>query len=160
MTEPRIGALVARLEKGVQKTQEILGELTPEQWQTVVYTEPYPWTVRDLLAHFLSAEEGLRRMAQEVASGNPGVPEGFDLESFNAEEQKRLAGYSPQALLAALVTARQVTVDWTHSLEENVLDRVGWHPALGEISLEAMITAIYGHQLLHMRDVQRLWKEI
>jgi hypothetical protein len=30
---------------------------------------------------------------------------------------------------------------------------MGRHPALGQISVETMILAIYGHQLMHMRDL-------
>jgi len=155
MTESRIEALLARLEKGGQKTQQILGELTAEQWQQVVYDTPYPWTVRDLLAHFLPAEEALRHMAQRVALGEPGIPEGFDFEAFNVQELARLADRRPQELLADLAVARQATLDWLRALPEEALDRIGQHPVLGQVSLEAMITAIYGHQLLHMRDLGR-----
>ncbi len=158
MTQLRIEALIARLEKGNQKTQEILSELTPEQWQMIVYTAPYPWTVRDLLAHFFSAEGALLRIAQNVAAGEPGIPQGFDFDVFNAEEHERLAGRSPQELLADLAAARQVTLDWLRVLPEDSLDRAGRHPVLGDISLEAMLTAIYGHQLLHIRDLQRIWE--
>jgi hypothetical protein len=49
-------------------------------------------------------------------------------------------------------------MDWVRTLEGDALDCVGRHPALGEISVEAMIMAIYGHQLLHMRDLQRVWR--
>ena len=45
---------------------------------------------------------------------------------------------------------------WVADLEETTLDRMGHHPALGEITLETFLTAIYGHQLLHMRDLQAL----
>lgn len=155
MTESRVEALMAKLQKGGQKTQEILGGLTAEQWQAVVYAEPSPWTVRDMLAHFLSAEEGLLRMTQDMASGRAGIPEGFDIETFNTEEQKRLADRSPQELLEALAAARQVTLDWVRTLDQDTLDRAGQHPVLGEISVEAMVTAIYGHQLMHMRDFAR-----
>jgi len=33
---------------------------------------------------------------------------------------------------------------------------MGHHQALGEITLEDMINAIYGHQLMHMRDLRPL----
>jgi len=153
MTPSRIEALIARLEKGRQKTHEIMSRLTPEQWQMVVYTEPYPWTVRDLLAHFFSAEGALLRIAQNVAAGEPGIPEGFDFDAFNAQEHERLAGRPPQELLADLAAARQATLDWLRALPEDSLDCAGQHPVLGQISIEAMLTAIYGHQLLHMRDL-------
>lgn len=152
MTGTRIEALASRLEKGRRKTHEILEPLTPEQWQKLVYTEPHPWTVRDLLAHFVSSEEALRLMCQNVADGEPGAPEDFDFDSFNAEEHKRLADRSPQELLTALSAARQLTLDWLRTLEDRQLDQTGRHPVLGIVSLEAMLTAIYGHQLIHMRE--------
>lgn len=155
MPESRLETLIAKLEKGRQKTAENMGRLTEAQWQTVVYAEPYPWTARDLLAHFVSAEELLPPLFKEVAAGGAGAPEGLDYDAVNAEEYKRLAGRSPQDLLAALDANRQATLDWVRSLKEEDLDRVGRHPALGQVSLETMITALYGHQLLHMRDLQQ-----
>ncbi len=157
MPDPRLNELVGKLKKGHQKTSEILGALTPEQWQQVVYAEPYPWTVRDLVAHFVSAEELLLRLMQDVAAGGVGAPEGYDYNAANAQEQKRLAGRSVQNLLADQSAARQATVAWVSALEDETLNRIGRHPALGEVSLETMITAIYGHQLFHMRDLQRLF---
>jgi len=154
MSSPRVEALIGKLEKGRQKTREILSGLTPEQWQQVVYSERNAWTARDLLAHFVSAEEHLLELAKDVASSGEGAPEGFDFEAFNVDEQTRLRDHSPQQLLAMLDAARQATLDWARTLGDERLDRVGRHPALGEVSLEVMITAIYGHQLLHMREVQ------
>lgn len=144
--------LLGRLRKGMRKTNEILGPLTPEEWNTVLYSEPYPWTVRDLLAHFLSAEEGLRRIGEDIAAGGRGAPEGLDYDHYNAEEQERLAGIPAEELLADLHAARQQTIAWVETLEEEDLDREGYHPALGKIDLETLINAIYGHQLIHMRD--------
>ena len=152
MAETRVDALVARLDRGGRKTHEILAGLTPDQWQATVYPDPR-WTVRDLLAHFVSSEERLLELCQDVAAGGTGAPEGFDFDAFNAEEQVRLADRSPAMLLAALDAARRRTLDWTGALTDSQLDLVGRHPALGQISLEMMITAIYGHQLMHMRDL-------
>lgn len=152
----RINELVARLRKGGNKTTEILGCLTGAQWKTVLYTEPSPWTVRDLLAHFLSAEVGLLRIMQDIVGGGPGAPEGFDYNAFNAQEQVRIAGLLPQQLLADLASARATTIAWVSGLAEADLDRTGHHPALGQINLEAFVNAIYGHQLMHMRDLARL----
>lgn len=162
--DKRVDELVARLRKGSHKTAEILSGLGDDQWNQVLYAGPPAWTVRDLLAHFLSAEEGLLRIAQDIAAGGPGAPEDFDYHAFNASEQVRLAGISPRQLLADLAAAREATVAWVAGLGEaepstrsgHPLDRTGHHPALGQITLEVLINAIYGHQLLHMRDLQAL----
>lgn len=154
MTTARVDALLAKLEKGHRKTLEIFGALTPEQWASVVYDDPHVWRVRELLAHFVSSEEALLKVAQDVAAGGPGAPPDFDYDVFNAQEQERLKGQSPRELLAALDRARQATLAWVGTLDDGALDRVGRHPALGDVTLETMITAIYGHQLYHMQDLR------
>lgn len=154
MTSPRLDEIIGRLEKGGRKTNEILGALTPEQWQRVVYDNPLVWTARDLLAHFVSAEVSLLKLAQDVATGGAGLPDDFDYDAFNAAEQTRLRDQSPQELLTALNAARQETLDWVRALDDAQLDREGRHPALGDVSLETMLVAIYGHQLFHIREAQ------
>jgi hypothetical protein len=149
----RVERLLKRLEKGLNKTLSIFGSLSPAQWDVVLYEEPYPWTVRDLLAHFVAAEEGLLQVAQDIAQGGPGAPEGFDYDAYNAAEHQRRAGIPPEQLLKDLEAARRRTIEWVRRLTDADLDRVGRHPALGEINLETFIEAIYGHQLLHMRDL-------
>ncbi len=150
---PRVDALKSRLQKGVEKTLAIFNSLHPAQWEAILYETPYPWTVRDLLAHFVSSEEGLLRLAQDIAAGGLGAPDGFDYDAYNEAEHRRLAGVPPEQLLADLTAARQRTLEWIATLTDEDLDRVGRHPALGEVNLETFINAIYGHQLMHMRDL-------
>jgi len=152
----RVDDLVARLGKGARKTVEIFGSLSEDQWNALIYESPSRWTLRDLLAHFLSAEVGLLRIAQDIASGGPGAPEGFDYNEFNAQEQVRLAGLPPATMLSDLANSRAATIAWLSGLDDADLDRTGRHPALGVINLETFINAFYGHQLLHMRDLPRL----
>lgn len=162
--DKRVDELAARLRKGARKTAESLGDLNDDQWKMVLYEGPPSWTVLNLLAHFLSAEEGLLRVAQDIAAGGPGATEDFDYDEYNASEQARLAGLLPDKLLADLAAARRATIAWVAELDEadpstssgHRLDRIGHHPALGEITLETIINAIYGHQLMHVRDLQAL----
>ena len=152
----RIDDLVARLDKGARKTDEFFARLTHEQSCQVIYAEPHVWTARDVLAHFLSAEVGLLSIAQDIAAGGLGAPPAFDYDAFNAQEQMRLAGLSLAALRSALTDARSATIAWLSTLNDQDLDRVGRHPALGEINLETLVNAVYGHQLMHARDLARL----
>ena len=154
MAETRLSGLVAKLERGQRKSSETFGRLTPAQWERAIYDDPAPWTPRSLVAHFLSSELELLRLCQDVAAGGPGAPEGFDYNGFNAEQQTQFQSVLPEQLLEQLEAARARTLEWLGTIDDAVLDRVGQHPALGEVSLETMIVAIYGHQLLHMRDLQ------
>jgi len=154
MSETRLQGLLAKLERGQRKTSEMLRKLTPGEWDQVVYDEPSPWSPRNLLAHFLSSERELLRLCQDVAAGGLGAPEGFDYNGFNTEQQTHYQDVLPEQLLEQLEAARGQTLSWLHTVEEGQLDRVGQHPALGQVSLETMVLAIYGHQLMHMRDLQ------
>ncbi len=154
MPETRIPGLMAKLERGQRKSSETFGRLSPSQWERAIYEDPAPWTARNLIAHFLSSELELLRLCQDVAAGGPGAPEGFDYNGFNAEQQPHFASVPPAQLLEQLDAARARTLEWLGTIDETALDRVGRHPALGEVSLEIMIVAIYGHQLLHMRELQ------
>jgi hypothetical protein len=152
----RAAKLVSRLRKGIDKTLEAFGSLESDDWDVVVYAAPYPWNARDLLAHFVSAEAGLLELAQDASAGGPGAPQGFDYDGFNAREQRRLAHVPRERLLDDLIDARQATIVWVETLEATALDRMGHHPALGEITVETFVNAIYGHQLMHIRDLVRV----
>ena len=67
MPTPRVESLMAKLEKGRSKTLQTLSSLAPDQWARIVHQEPTAWEVRDLVAHFVSAEERLLELAQDVA---------------------------------------------------------------------------------------------
>ncbi len=155
MTHPRTDVLAARLEKGWQKTSEYFSALTPEQWQKTLYHEP-AWQVCHLLAHFVSAERQLLALVQSIAAGGPGAAPDMDINRFNADEQTRLEGQPPPSLLDLLDQARRETIEWVRTLDAGQLDRIGRHPVLGEVSVETIVESIYGHQLLHMRDLIRL----
>ena len=154
-SKTRINDLLIKLEKGHQKTRQYFDKLSEEDWQLTVYAGP-DWRAHQILAHFVSAEQHLLDLSQNVAGGGSGVPEGFDIDEFNAQEQEKNLGRSPQELLQALDMNRERTLAWVRTLTDDQLDRMGRHPALGIIRVEDILTAIYGHQLLHMRDLARL----
>ncbi len=93
---------------------------------------------------------------RSVAAGGTGAPPDFDINRFNADEQNRLEGQSLPILLELLDKARQQTIEWVRTLDEDKLDMIGRHPVLGDVNVETMIVAIYGHQLMHMRELSRL----
>ena len=105
---------------------------------------------------FCISREQLLALAQNVADGGPGAEPGLDINRYNADEQNRLEGQSPPNLLDLLDQERQQTIEWVRTLGEDQLDKIGRHPVLGDVNVETMIGAIYGHQLIHMRDLSRV----
>ncbi|MGB7537168.1 MAG: DinB family protein, partial [Anaerolineales bacterium] len=93
------------------------------------------------------------KLSKDVAGGGRGAPEGFNYDSFNQGEQEKYQSRTPEELLRMFGAARDSTLDWINNLVEGLLDRKGNHPALGEVTLEQMLSAIHGHILLHMREL-------
>jgi hypothetical protein len=112
--------------------------------------------VRDLVAHLVSAEDGLRRVAVDVVAGGGGAPAGLNHDDLNLAEQVRYAGIPGAQLAQDLIASREATIAWVGALSEQDLDRKGRHPALAEISVEQHIEAMCGHELMHLRDLRRM----
>ena len=152
MTNPRAETLVEKLSRGISKSLEIFEKIEPGQWQQPIFDDPDSWNLKDLVAHFIYSEEHLFRIAQDIASGGAGFPEGIDIDTFNKDEMEKLRHLSIDELLVMLKYVRDATIDWVVELEDSDFDRVGRHPILGASNVETVIYSIYAHQLLHMRE--------
>ena len=152
MMNPRAETLVEKLSRGLSKSLETFEKVAPSQWQQLIYDDPESWDVKDLVAHFIYSEEHLFRIAQDIASGGEGFPEGIDIDEFNKDQMEKWRHLSIDKLLVMLKDTRQETIDWVIKLDDSDLDRVGSHPVLGDANVETVIYSIYAHQLMHMRE--------
>ena len=50
--------LAERLKTEGDKTAAFFAALTADQWKSKVYTEGETWTIRNVLAHYVTAEKG------------------------------------------------------------------------------------------------------
>jgi hypothetical protein len=49
--------------------RSIFGGLTNDQWNQEVYTEGTTWTIRNVLAHFVTSERGLIKLFEQIRQG-------------------------------------------------------------------------------------------
>jgi hypothetical protein len=153
MASQRITDLLRRLERNKSRVLGTYGKIPASDWNKVVYEKPAVWTARDLLAHFVSAEKELRILAQNIAAGGKGAPEGFDYNEFNRMEQEKYRAFRPEDLLKLFADSREKTRKWVSGLMDDQLDNKGRHPAMGEVTLEAVLEAVCGHTLLHIKEL-------
>ena len=153
MKRKRIGKLIARLERGLNKSNEILDALDHVCWQEPVEGESDGWTVMDLVVHFIVSEEHLLMIAKDIAAGGEGAPEDIDIDAFNKDQIGRQPDRTPDELQVLLGDVREMTIAWVVVQDDETLDCVGRHPTLGDSSVETIIFSIYAHQLLHMREL-------
>ena len=150
--------LAERLASESQKTLEFFRALSPEQWDCVVYSQGPLWTVHHLLAHFVSAEQALNLLIEDVYAGGAGAPEDFDIDGFNAGEVAEMVRRTPQELLQEFELSRRACVALVREMQAEDLEKSGRHPFLGWVALEDMIKMLYRHHQIHLRDLRRLLK--
>jgi uncharacterized protein (TIGR03083 family) len=129
--------------------------LTPEQWQTVIYTDGMTWTIKDLLAHQISAEGEFQFYGRDVLSGGQGAPEDFDINAFNNREVAALADRTPDQLLADFRSTRETTIDLVAAVRDDQFTLQGRHPFFGMMTIEDLFKLIYRHNMLHARDIRK-----
>jgi uncharacterized protein (TIGR03083 family) len=152
----QIDLLIRKLRDEGEALAARLAALPLEAWERPVYGEGQAWTVRDVLAHLVSAERGHQRLIANVAGGGPGSPPDFSVDEYNRRQVAALAGRSPTDLLADFHSVRADSVALVSGLTDDDLARRGNHPAVGpDTALADFIRIIFMHGKMHLRDLTR-----
>ncbi len=153
-----VNELADKLKSEGERFVSIFAGLGDEQWQREVYTEDTTWTVRNILAHFVTTERGLLKLFENIRQGGPGAADDFSIDRYNASMQARTQALAPQELLEQYKTARAESIAWTLGLSEADLEKQGRHPFLGVTTIREMIKMLFLHNQLHYRDMKRALK--
>ena len=148
--------LQKRLRDEGDKLLTIFEALTEAQWSTTLYTDGAVWTIKDLLAHQISAEREFQYYGRDILAGGPGAPEDFSINAFNNAAVASQADRTATDLLSAFRAARQDTIDLVATIADADFARQGRHPYFGLMSIEDLFKLIYRHNMMHARDVRRV----
>ena len=155
MPETTPAWLADRLKKEGEKVVAYFSALTDEQWQTEVYTDGDTWTVRNVLAHFVTSERGLHKLFESVLEGGLGASDDFSIDRYNARQQEKTKDLSPDELLDQFADVRADLVKWVSRRSQEDLAVEGRHPYLGQVNLGEMLKMIYLHNQIHFRDFRK-----
>lgn len=150
--------LAEKLRTEGEKFFAFFASLTDDQWHAEVYTEGETWTMRHVLAHFVTSERGLVKLFERIRLTGEGVADDFSIDRYNAAQQEKTKTLSPQELLEQFRAVRADSVAWTLSLDEADLEKQGRHPYLGMTTLREMIKMLYLHNQIHYRDIKKALK--
>lgn len=148
--------LAERLKVEGDKTLAFFTSLRPEQWKAMVYTEGETWTIRNVLAHFVTAEKGFLTLFADIRNGGPGAAEDFDIDRYNASQQRRAQEISYVELLEQFKVVRAKMIAMVTGFTDDDLSKIGRHPFLGKTTLAEMIKMIYRHNQIHYRDIRKV----
>src|SRR5512144_135144 len=94
-----ITELAAKLRSEGERFVSIFSGLADDQWNQEVYTEGTTWTIRNVLAHFVTSERGLIKLFEQIRQGGTGAADDFSIDRYNAAMQERTKEATPQELL-------------------------------------------------------------
>jgi uncharacterized protein (TIGR03083 family) len=149
------GLIQKRLRDEGDKLLAVFEGLTPEEWRMVIYTDGMTWTIKDLLAHQISAEGEFQFFGRDVLNGGEGAAEGFDINAFNNREVAGKADRTPEQLLADFRATRQATIDFVATIRDDQFALQGRHPFFGMMTIEDLFKLVYRHNMMHARDIRK-----
>jgi uncharacterized damage-inducible protein DinB len=150
--------LAEKLTKEGEKFVEFFSNLKDEDWTKEVYTEGEMWTLRNVLAHFVTSERGLVKLFESIRQGGAGATEDFSIDRHNAAQQVKTRDLTPAELMEQYKEIRAGSVAWVAGLKDEELEIKGRHPFLGETVIREMIKMLYIHNQTHYRDVKKVLK--
>lgn len=156
MSEPT--ELAEKLTSEGQKFIDIFSALTEDQWNAEVYTEGATWTVRNVLAHFITSERGLVKLFELIRQGGTGAGDDFSIDRYNEAQQQKTKEFTPAELLGQYRSVRANSVTWVSDLQESELEIQGRHPFLEMTSIREMVKMLYLHNQIHYRDLKKVLK--
>ncbi|HXD10982.1 MAG TPA: maleylpyruvate isomerase N-terminal domain-containing protein [Anaerolineales bacterium] len=153
-----LNELADKLSSEGERFYALFAGLSDEQWIAEVYTEGETWTLRNVLAHFVTSERGLVKLFERIRQTGEGSPDDFSIDRYNAAQQQKSRDLSPQDLLEQYKAVRADSVAWTLSIAEPDLEKQGRHPFLGMTTIREMIKMLYIHNMTHYRDMKKVLK--
>ena len=150
--------IIETLETNLSETIDYFRSLSPEQLAMVIYSEEGRWTAMQVAAHFVTIEQSMHWLFNNILSGGQGSPADFDPDRFNRKQVPKLDGLTLDELLSRLTDVRQETLAIVRNMTEADLDRRAHHAFHGQGTLERFIRWAYEHARLHLADMDQVIK--
>ena len=135
--------------------ENLLTSLTEEQLQIPVISEGQIWTALDIVTHLLENERAMSIHVHKIRQGKETVPEGFDLDNWNAGLKERVEPRPLSALLEDLKRTRSKTLEILETIKDDEWQLQGRHPLRGVITIEQYYETIAGHDSWHTKDIKK-----
>lgn len=140
------------LERTAEALREAAAGLTDAQLARP--EAPGKWSVRQVIRHLADSEiVWAYRLRMVLAQDRPTLT-GYDQDAWAA--RLRYEDSDVGESLSEFATLRRGNLRIVRSASTSELQRVGLHVERGEESLEHMIRLYAGHDLLHLRQIERI----
>lgn len=146
--------LKEQLAQSKAELEALLRSLDETQLHTPVISEDSRWTALDILAHLVENERGMSIHIHKIRQGRETVPEGFDLDQWNAGLKQRMERFTLPELLDSLNQTRARTLQELETINDEEWTLTGRHPSRGVITVEQYYETMVMHCRWHIRDIK------
>ena len=143
-----------RLSDEGEKMVAYFNALSPEDWEQQIYQTGSEWRVRQVLAHFISAERAYQKYLTDVLQGGTGAPDSLDIDEFNEAEVPTIQG-TPAELIEGFQQVRIDTLKMTETLVDSDLTRIANHPWFDDKDVSWYLKLLYRHNTMHRMDIRK-----
>jgi DinB family protein len=117
---------------------------------------PDKWSVGEIVAHLADAELAIAWRLRQVLSNNA-IP----VQAYDQDLWAKTFNYSrrdPRVSLATFRTLREANLALLKSVPRKLWDNYGVHQERGNESVSHVVRMVAGHDLNHLRQVERIMK--
>jgi hypothetical protein len=152
----RRSEIIANLEKNLKNTISFFRSLSHDQLSVQVYSDGAKWTVKQILAHFITIERSMHWLFKNILSGGSGASDDFDVDRFNLTQPKKLDELTVEELIEQFNSVREGTILIVKGMTEQDFNREGMHPFHGHGKLDRFIVWAYEHVGIHEDDIRKV----
>ncbi len=155
MSDDRKHRIKDHLNHTREELLEVVGQLTPADWETPVQAEDRHWTTKQMMLHLATSETGQIATGKAIAAGQPTVPEDFDLNRYNNRQVEKNKDKQLPEILFGLAESRQKLLAFLDEVTEEDLDKRGRHARGDVLSLEQLFYRVGEHEAEHAAIIQK-----
>ena len=151
--ETRGAALRQKLTDSRNSLREVVAKIGSDDWD-VNRADPQHWPPRDILAHLLSAEQGLRgRISKILETADTAPPADFDLDTWNDRQIRKLRKRSVSEILEQLEAERETTGQALAETAPSDLDLPGFRASGASTTVGGLFELIANHESQHADEL-------
>lgn len=116
--------------------------------------EPGKWSINEIVAHLADTEVAVGFRLRMIL-GSPGVP----IQAFDQDEWVKALHYEKRDLrrsCAQFKAFREANLALLKSISPEQWKHHGFHAERGEESIETIVRMIAGHDINHLKQIQRI----
>ena len=134
---------------------EVIGQMQPADWERPVQAAEGGWTVKQVLLHLATSENGQINAGKAIGAGQPTVPDDFDLNRYNKRQVEKNKDKQPPEILFGMAESRQKLLAFLDEVSPGELDKRGKHGRGDVISLEQLFYRIGEHEAEHTAEIKQ-----